>query len=27
LDLARFFAFFMDSPIRFDLVQIGLQSY
>ena len=27
LDLARFFAFFMIFPIRFDLVQIGLQSY
>ena len=27
LDLARFFAFFMISPVRFDLVQIGLQSY
>jgi hypothetical protein len=26
-DLARFFAFFMISPVRFDLVQIGLQSY
>ena len=27
LDLARFFAFFMISPVQFDLVQIGLQSY
>src|SRR4051794_23783343 len=27
LDLARFFAFFMISPFRFDLVPIGLQSY
>jgi len=27
LDLALFFAFFMISPFRFDLVQIGLPSY